>query len=141
MNNEKAIYIGLTALITSLAFVAALLSFLGVMRMALGIVFVAIGLIPLASHFRMRRTLAALRRINGGTSTSIDYQPISSRIDVLERKIDENNQTLKAIDQEFHSPRSSNDASMARYANEVRRESRMIRLVADQILKKGDVNE
>lgn len=121
----KKIYLGSNAAVALLGLAGALLATTGSTNMALAAIGLAVAIIPICSHFRMRRTLEALRRLGLGGDALAD-----DRVRSLE-------DSLSKLNQKFDTSvayRASGDSGeLARYANEIRREARMIRLLTEDL--------
>lgn len=117
---EKKIYIVVLSLIVGFACLGAAFGLFGAANWAFLFCGLAVSLIPVVSHLRMRRMLNAMRRLRGdGGHIDDDY------LKSLETSVSKLNQRVETVAAALS---NSEVSQLARLANEIRRESRMIRL-------------
>ncbi|AKK02033.1 hypothetical protein CEPID_00695 [Corynebacterium epidermidicanis] len=132
MNNkqEKTIYLALAITPTLLAFMTLTLVLVHLELSALVVLSIAIAILPIISHFRMRRMLASIR-------TSVTFSSKNSPVEfeknlkMLEEQL--NSLVLNMQASANDSRQNKNDIDLIKLSNEIRRESRYIRLVAQEM--------
>lgn len=142
MSRDKTIYLTLAGAISLFSGIGTLLSLFDKISFALAFIGVAGALMPVFSHVRMRRTLAAQTRIsklNPAKTTSANYVARGD-LKKVEDEIQKIFQTLRSIEQSQYENKNFDNDSIVGCANEIRREARMIRLVADS-MRQSNLNE
>ncbi|MFK3620477.1 hypothetical protein ACGIJE_01340 [Corynebacterium hesseae] len=130
--SEKKMYAAALAAAMVLYLVAAILAFVGVSNIALGFLSLATLFLPVVSHLRMRRSLAATRKmVSNPQSLSPDVAGdrllrIEDSIRALERGMAD----LKEAQR-----RQGAVSEITKQAQAVRREARLARLLNEETLK------
>ncbi len=122
---EKKIYIVVFSLIVGFACLGAAFGLFGAANWAFLFCGLAIALIPVVSHLRMRRMLNAMRRLNGNGGHIAD-----DHLKSLETSVSKLSQRVETVSAALS---NSEVGQLARLANEIRRESRMIRLKTESL--------
>ncbi|MDK6808439.1 hypothetical protein FKE98_11955 [Corynebacterium aurimucosum] len=122
---EKKLYLVSLSLIVFFAAIGAIFGLLNHFRWAFLFGGTAISLLPICSHLRMRRMLGAMRRLNGGSDHLADdhLRSLENTISKLTQKVETVSASLS----------NSEVNQLARLANEIRRESRMIRIRTEEL--------
>lgn len=127
--DSRVVYLGLFGGQVLLALLAAVFALLGYLPATLVFAALALAIGPILAHVRMRRFLAALRRVGGSTASSgtvaLD-SGISTRLSALETSLNDLSDKVDTIAAK-QSDCATGEAS--KYANEIRREARAIRLM------------
>ena len=134
-NKDRLLYFGVAGASIFSALVSGILAFAGQPNFALAFLAIAVMLLPVVSHLRMRRMLSSLRaQQRNGSVVSADRaisDSISSLNTQVNRLSNEVQTRLTKLEEEVENNLKAPQFDKA--ANEVRRESRMIRLIAERL--------
>lgn len=127
----KYAYVGLMGGVSLLALAAAAFAGLDLIHWALMLLSLAVAVLPLLDHLRMRRELQAIKRFSRGSGK---YAVVDDNVERVIGKIQEEVATIsKNVEALPKTVASQRDDVILAVANEVRRESRMIRIVANGV--------
>ena len=125
-------YLAITSAISGLALLGGIFCFFDAEGPGLLLISIAVSLIPPLSHLRMRRMLGALVgttsgniSLGGAGQLRSDIAHLTSAFQVLSHKLESN-------DAKSTAQIPSNPENLERIANELRRESRMLRLLLEE---------
>lgn len=129
---EKKIYAAALGVAMILSFVAALLAFLGLSNIALGLLAIVLLVFPVISHLRMRRSLAAMRKVIAN--------PNSAAPDVAGDRLLRIEESIRALERGMADLKETQNqqgavSEITKQAQAVRREARMARLLNEETLK------
>lgn len=132
----KNLYMSTVALFILILLVAATLSFTGNFELSAGLTILAILLLPVIGHLRMRRQVASLKALiqrtslNNSSNIGVTHDPVlAARLESIEKLAKHIDNSTSKLSSSNHPSASSEDLS--KYANEMRRESRMLRLLIE----------
>lgn len=125
-------YFAITSAVSGLALLGGIFCAFDAVGPGLLLISIAVALIPPLSHLRMRRMLSALIGTTGGKNSfggvdqlRSDIAHVTSAFQVLSHKLESND--VKSTAQT-----PSDSENLERIANELRRESRMLRLFLEE---------
>lgn len=143
---SKNLYRASLVLTAFLAIVAGILFFCGITSIAAGVLALTIATMPLLIHAQTREVVRITRtselRLSKSfgrqdpTTSSSDTRAIKEELSALSQRF-----TAFRDEQRTHTRSANPNRDLLATANEIRRESRMVRLIASQILDDRDMTE
>lgn len=137
---EKNLYRGAVGLATALSLIGAILLFAGAGRAGLGLLGIALASLPLLMHLQTRQLGSMLqyrvarleKKLNSASSRSALSSTAPSQKDSAEIRAGQSELSAQVAKLEALMQQSSSTQQSV-HANELRRESRMLRLTAAQL--------
>lgn len=130
---EKKAYLGAMAAVAVLAMIGALLALVGWYGLGIAFIGVAVALLPIIGHLRMRRELAAFKKII--------THPHTTNPDVIDERIQRMEESIRSIADGIGELRTLQEeqgavTEISKQAQAIRREARMARLL-NEATRKG----
>lgn len=129
--NLKIIYLSLLGLSSLLALIGGLLCAFSIYNVGLLFLAVAIAFFPVTGHLRMRRSVQTLRTRQLSTSSGSSGNEVFSQLSNLQVSFDKLSHKIQSLQAKNTEANSGNTEGLSRYANELRREARMMRLLLE----------
>lgn len=137
---EKNLYRGTVGLATALSLIGAILLFAGAGRAGLGLLGIALASLPFLMHLQTRqlgsmvkyRVAHLEKKLKSASRPSAPLSPSTSGKDIAGIRVAQSELSTQVAKLEALMQQSSS-AQQSAHANELRRESRMLRLTAAQL--------
>lgn len=133
MANNRLIYRSLALTAVFLAGAGALFAMMSMTQVALAVLCTAFALAPFVGHFRMREALAALRRSSAPATFTPNLQPLQEQLSAIQSSVAQVEQDLSNL--KFSLDGQAMSGELVQAVDQIRRESRLARLAAAQIMQ------
>lgn len=147
---EKALYRGILVVAPLLAVAAAVVAFLGIHGAALGLLALVVAALPVLVHLQTRQLVLtqaradkrSVERILGKMPKSAPAPPATAKAVVdLKPVLEAQTDLARDLSRLEEKVESSSAEEVSTFANEIRRESRMLRLTAAQLVEEMRASE
>ena len=131
--SSRELYLGLLGSQIVFAVAAGGAALAGFNTIALAFIALTLAISPVFAHARMRRALAAVTRLHGNSGqggAAVFDSGLATRLSALESSLGQLNHKIDTLDAK-QSGNATDEAS--RYANEIRREARALRLMLHEL--------